>query len=110
MGAEVTKIEPPGGAPSRHIGPFVDDQPGTARSLNHWYYNGGKKSRILDLSSADGRAEFDQLMIGTDLLIVEGHPLPTLPDAPPICTLSGNLSPWTAGQGSVVAATKLAVL
>ena len=27
LGADVVKIEPPGGEPSRHIGPFLDDIP-----------------------------------------------------------------------------------
>jgi crotonobetainyl-CoA:carnitine CoA-transferase CaiB-like acyl-CoA transferase len=34
MGAEVIKIEPPGGALSRHIGPYVDDVPDPERSLS----------------------------------------------------------------------------
>ena len=27
LGAEVIKVEPPEGAPSRHVGPYVDDHP-----------------------------------------------------------------------------------
>ncbi len=36
MGAEVIKVEPPGGSPARAIGPFVRDIPGPNRSLNFW--------------------------------------------------------------------------
>src|SRR6185437_2940706 len=32
LGADVVKIEPPGGAPTRRIGPFLDDQPHPERS------------------------------------------------------------------------------
>ena len=49
LGADVVKVEPPGGAPSRHIGPFVDDEPDPDRSLAYWYYNGGKRSVVVDL-------------------------------------------------------------
>ena len=52
LGADVIKVEPPEGAPSRHSGPFVDDQPDPDRSLAYWYYNGGKRSVVVDL---DGR-------------------------------------------------------
>ena len=57
LGAEVIKVEPPDGAPSRHVGPFVDDQPDPDRSLAYWYYNGGKRSVVVDLESDDGRAD-----------------------------------------------------
>ena len=31
LGADVIKIEPPGGQENRNIGPFLDDQPGPER-------------------------------------------------------------------------------
>ena len=34
LGAEVIKVEPPGGSPTRAIGPFVGDVPGPERSLH----------------------------------------------------------------------------
>lgn len=74
LGAEVVKIEPPEGAPSRHIGPFVDDTPDVEKSLNYWYYNGGKQSTVVDLASAAGRAVFDDLLKDADVFILEGHP------------------------------------
>ena len=33
LGADVVKIEPPGGEPNRHVGPFLDDLPHPERSL-----------------------------------------------------------------------------
>src|SRR5436189_1239473 len=49
LGAEVIKIEPPGGNSTRKIGPFYEDKEGPERSLFFWYYNRGKKSLVLDL-------------------------------------------------------------
>ena len=34
LGADVVKIEPPGGEPCRHIGPFLNDIPNPERSLS----------------------------------------------------------------------------
>lgn len=51
LGAEVIKLEPPAGAATRHIGPFLDDKPGPDRSLHFWAYNRGKRSVTLDLAA-----------------------------------------------------------
>jgi crotonobetainyl-CoA:carnitine CoA-transferase CaiB-like acyl-CoA transferase len=46
LGADVVKAEPPGGAPSRQVGPFLDDEPGPDRSLAFWADNVGKRSVV----------------------------------------------------------------
>ena len=61
LGADVVKIEPPGGEPCRHVGPFLDDVPHPERSLSFWYYNTSKRGITLDLETADGRALFRRL-------------------------------------------------
>src|SRR5262252_2535156 len=43
MGAEVIKVEPPGGCTSRSIPPFLEDRPGPDRSLYAIAYHAGKK-------------------------------------------------------------------
>ena len=48
LGADVVKAEPPGGAPSRSVGPFVDDVPGPDRSLAFWADNVGKRSFVVE--------------------------------------------------------------
>jgi crotonobetainyl-CoA:carnitine CoA-transferase CaiB-like acyl-CoA transferase len=74
MGAEVIKIEPPGGALSRHIGPYVDDVPDPERSLSYWYYNSGKRSVLLDMAQADHRRAFERLLDQADVLLSSLHP------------------------------------
>ena len=44
LGAEVVKVEPPGGSPTRRIGPFYEDREDSERSLFFWQYNRGKRS------------------------------------------------------------------
>jgi crotonobetainyl-CoA:carnitine CoA-transferase CaiB-like acyl-CoA transferase len=75
LGAEVIKVEPPEGGRSRHTGPFVDDQPDPERSLAYWYYNGGKRSVVIDLEHEDGRLELDHLLSIADLFVVAVHPM-----------------------------------
>jgi len=48
LGADVIAVEPPDGAASRRVGPFVDDERGADRSLVHAAYNRGKRSVRLD--------------------------------------------------------------
>ena len=62
LGADVVKIEPPGGESTRRVGPFLDDLPHAERSLSFWYYNTSKRGITLnlettglpDLSASDG--------------------------------------------------------
>jgi len=75
LGAAVIKVEPPGGAPSRHIGPWVGGIADPDKSLAHWYYNGNKASVVLDLESREGRASFDALVAGADVLVSSLHPI-----------------------------------
>ena len=69
LGAEVIKIEPPGGASTRSIAPFQDDTVDKERSLYFWAYNRGKRSVVLDLHSDDGKAALLRLMAGADILL-----------------------------------------
>lgn len=64
LGAEVIKIEPADGSPTRRIGPYYEDVEGPERSLFFWAYNRGKKS--VRVSNAD---EFLRLLDGADILL-----------------------------------------
>jgi crotonobetainyl-CoA:carnitine CoA-transferase CaiB-like acyl-CoA transferase len=48
-GAQVTKLEPPDGSPTRKVGPFADGVTGPDTSLAFWYYNTSKISLTADL-------------------------------------------------------------
>src|SRR3954451_1594304 len=74
LGADVVKIEPPGGSPTRRIGPFFEDIEGPERSLFFWQYNRVKRSLVLDLDDEAGRRRFDDLVASADVLL-ESMPL-----------------------------------
>jgi benzylsuccinate CoA-transferase BbsE subunit len=74
LGADVIKIEPPGGEPCRHVGPFVDDVPHPERSLSFWYYNTSKRSVTLNLQSQDGRHLFRRLAATADVILETSPP------------------------------------
>ena len=61
LGADVIKIEPPGGEKTRRVGPFLDDIPHWERSLSFWHYNTSKRGITLNLESAVGRTLFCRL-------------------------------------------------
>jgi crotonobetainyl-CoA:carnitine CoA-transferase CaiB-like acyl-CoA transferase len=69
LGADVIKVERPGGDPARWVPPFWGDEPHPQRSLPFLYLNANKRSLELDLSSAAGRARFRELALEADVLI-----------------------------------------
>ena len=72
MGAEVIKVEPPAGAPSRSLPPFSESEPG--RSI-YWAAVGfGKRSVIIDLDDEAGREDFRALLATADVLLESFDP------------------------------------
>jgi crotonobetainyl-CoA:carnitine CoA-transferase CaiB-like acyl-CoA transferase len=69
LGADVVKIEPPGGEPCRHVGPFLDDIPHPERSLSFWYYNTSKRGITLNLETAGGQRLFRRLAMTADVVL-----------------------------------------
>jgi crotonobetainyl-CoA:carnitine CoA-transferase CaiB-like acyl-CoA transferase len=69
LGADVIKIEPPGGEATRRVGPFLDDLPHPERSLSFWYYNTSKRGITLNLETADGRQLFRRLAATADVIL-----------------------------------------
>ncbi len=69
FGANVLKIEPPGGERGRCLAPFFHDEPGPDSSLPFAYLNTGKRSLTLNLKSEEGRGIFRSLLAETDLLV-----------------------------------------
>ncbi len=80
LGADVVKIEPPGGEAARRVGPFVHDIPHPDRSLAFWYYNTSKRGITLHLDTADGRQLFKRLAARADVVLETRAPgvLPAL--------------------------------
>jgi crotonobetainyl-CoA:carnitine CoA-transferase CaiB-like acyl-CoA transferase len=76
-GADVIKVEPPGGNSTRAIGPFYHDEPHPDLSLYFWHYNFGKRGVTLDIHSAEGTALLKQLIAQSDVLL-DSLPLDTL--------------------------------
>ena len=74
LGAEVIKVEPPSGDPLRSYGPFPGDLPDPEHSGMFIYLNGGKRGTRLDLTADEGRAAFDDLLAGADVLLHSFQP------------------------------------
>lgn len=68
FGAEVIKVERPGGAPTRHMGPFRAGDAGGESAL-FAYLNTNKKSVVLDLDDPANRAALHRLLARANALI-----------------------------------------
>jgi crotonobetainyl-CoA:carnitine CoA-transferase CaiB-like acyl-CoA transferase len=74
MGATVVKVEPPGGAPARHRGPFKDGNRDANTSLFFWAYNTSKQSVVLDLDEIGDRDLLARLAARADLVVEDFAP------------------------------------
>ena len=114
LGADVIKVEPPGGSPTRRIGPFYQDVVDPERSLFFWQYNRGKRSIVLDLRQHDDRERFRSLIATADVLLestpkgeLDGYGLGarTLMQQHPTLIVArvtpfGDDGPWAGFKGS----------
>ena len=62
LGAEVIKVEQPGGDESRFIGPFRGDVVDPEYSLHWWTFNANKLGATLDLTTNAGQELFTRLL------------------------------------------------
>jgi crotonobetainyl-CoA:carnitine CoA-transferase CaiB-like acyl-CoA transferase len=69
FGAEVIKIERPGGDPARRIGPFYKDTPDPEKNLRWFAFNVNKKGITLDIEKAGGQELFKKLVKTADVVI-----------------------------------------
>ena len=74
LGADVIKVEPPGGESSRRIPPFKDHVPDLETSLFFLYYNTNKRSITLNLEVASGQSLFRQLAARADVVLHTSEP------------------------------------
>jgi len=74
LGADVVKIEPPDGSPSRRYGPFAGDQEHPDRSLYFWSFNTGKRSVVADFRTEEGRDLVRRLMEQADVVLETTRP------------------------------------
>src|SRR4029077_7080729 len=69
LGADVIKVEPPGGDPARRQPPFAADIPDADRSLTWFTANINKRSVTLDLDTDTGRDLFRRLAETADVIV-----------------------------------------
>jgi crotonobetainyl-CoA:carnitine CoA-transferase CaiB-like acyl-CoA transferase len=74
MGADVIKIERPGGDATRNIPPFWHDTPDPDRSLFFLYMNTSKRGVTLDITKPEGQALFKQLAQTAHIIIETFEP------------------------------------
>jgi crotonobetainyl-CoA:carnitine CoA-transferase CaiB-like acyl-CoA transferase len=96
MGADVIKIEKPGGDDERSRPPFAGDIPHPERSLYFLHYNANKRGITLDLETPDGRELFRRLIQTADVLVETFKP--------------GTLESWGLGWDQLSASNPRLVL
>lgn len=74
LGADVIKIEKPGGDPGRNIGPFYKDIVEPEKSLHWLYFNTSKRDITLDIETAEGQEIFKKLVKTADFVVESFHP------------------------------------
>src|SRR5262245_8244362 len=74
LGADVVKIEPPGGCRSRWDPPLDPRLPGGLASLRFHAFNRGKRSVSVDLDTEAGRDALCALAVSADFLFENGEP------------------------------------
>lgn len=74
LGADVVKLEPPGGDPSRRWPPSVAGRDGRPQGLFWLAFNAGKRSVTLDLEQEKGRERLRHLARDADFLLESDSP------------------------------------
>ncbi len=74
FGADVIKVEPPGGEPGRTMPPFFGDDPDPEKSLFFLLCNLNKRGVVLDFETPEGAALFRELARSVDVIVESFQP------------------------------------
>ena len=74
LGADVLRVEPPGGDPMRKLGPFYNDDQNPEHSLYWWHFNTSKRGITLNIENPEGKEIFKRLALWADVLIETFEP------------------------------------
>jgi benzylsuccinate CoA-transferase BbsE subunit len=74
LGADVIKVEPPGGDPARNLPPFYHDEPDPQKSLYWLNLNTSKRSVTLNIEDPEGRKLLEQLVATADVVVESFQP------------------------------------
>jgi crotonobetainyl-CoA:carnitine CoA-transferase CaiB-like acyl-CoA transferase len=74
FGADVVKVEPPGGEAGRRMPPFFEDDPDPEKSLFVLLCNLNKRGVVLDLEEPEGAALFRALARSADVIVESFQP------------------------------------
>jgi crotonobetainyl-CoA:carnitine CoA-transferase CaiB-like acyl-CoA transferase len=82
FGADVIKLEPREGSPSRCVGPFAEGN--AQRSIFFWRYNLNKKSAVVDTGHLSARPLLARMAAKADIVLLSGE----------LETVEGQLELW----------------
>ncbi|MFC2038295.1 CaiB/BaiF CoA transferase family protein [Chloroflexota bacterium] len=74
LGADVIKVENPGGDSARRLGPFYNDDPDPEKSLLWFALNTSKRGITLDIETSQGQELFRNLVRNADFIIETFQP------------------------------------
>jgi crotonobetainyl-CoA:carnitine CoA-transferase CaiB-like acyl-CoA transferase len=74
LGADVIKIEPPGGDSGRRVGPFFRDETDPEKSLSWFAFNVHKRSLTLNIEAEEGKDILRRLVRTADFIIESFDP------------------------------------
>ena len=74
LGADVIKLEPPGGSSARRMAPFFQNEPDAEGSLVWWAYNRNKRAITLDITHPEGKQLLRRLVASAHFLIESEMP------------------------------------
>ncbi len=92
LGADVIKIEKPGGAKSRDLGPFFQSKDGQTVSLRWFAYELNKRGITLDIGTRDGQQIFSNLVLKADC-VIESFPVGYMDELGLGYTALSNINP-----------------
>ena len=72
LGADVIRVEPPGGDPLRHRGPYKDDVLGPTNSLYHAFFASNRRFATVDANQRDGQRQLTRLCRWADIVLDSG--------------------------------------